>query len=98
MSAKAILPVEEIITPSGKVTLVHARIGSIVGHAPPATPKGFTPPGGFVAGIYAAPDNTVVGKDRDTHEFEEIDFTFQSITHTGKAGHKASLDNWAIEG
>ena len=81
MNLKSIVPVVEINTPSGKVTLVNAKILGIALPVPRARPKR----GAGTKGL-------------DTHELEEIEFTFQTITHTGKVGHKADLDNWAIGG
>ncbi len=81
MNLKSILPIVEINTPSGKVTLVNAKIVNIALSVPRAGPKR----GAGTEGVH-------------THELEEIDFTFQTITYTGKVGHKADWDDWATGG
>ena len=80
MRAKSILPLVEINTPDGKVTLVNAKIVNIKLYVPPGKQESSMPPSGFVAGIYAVNDTTTaVPKRRNPHEQEEIEFELQQI-------------------
>ena len=97
MSAKSILPVVEINTENGKVTLVNAKIVSIQPYIPPAKPESSMPPSGFVAGIYAENDNTTsVPKGRNRYEQEEIKFAFQQIEFSGSSGITGASDDWNV--
>jgi hypothetical protein len=94
MNRQSILPVVEINTGDGKITLVNAKIVNIVPHVPHTTPERSTPPSGFVAGVYAATDNTVT-KRRNPYEQEEVWFAFQMIDFRSIGGGKKLHDDWS---
>jgi hypothetical protein len=96
MNAKSSIPVVEINTPNGTLTLTNAKVVNL---APPAAPG--SEQGGGSQRVWG-PSSFRVGSPPPKHKknkFEELEikFTFQKISITRKSG-KGLTDDWSSGG